>query len=172
MRYVAFLRGVNVNGRTIRMADLTKTIEDLGYEDVRTVQASGNVVFTTSKAKAAVKKAVEAQLSDTFGYSAFVVVLTAAEVTSIVTACPFDSAGDRHAYVMVSSAKAALTELGKADVDPDMEEVTVGAKALYWHVRKGHSTKTPFAKAAARPKYVSAVTSRNLNTMNRIEAVL
>jgi uncharacterized protein (DUF1697 family) len=100
------------------------------------------------------------------------VLLTAAELKSIIAKCPFDSSADRHAYVMVSSAKPALTELGAAPADADLEAVRAGPKALYWHVQKGRSTKTKFAKAAAKPKYVSSVTSRNLNTMVKIAAVI
>ena len=45
-RHVAFLRAVNVGGRTVRMADLTKRLGRLGLQDVSTFIASGNVCFT------------------------------------------------------------------------------------------------------------------------------
>ncbi|MCH6229608.1 DUF1697 domain-containing protein [Microbacterium sp. CFH 31415] len=43
--WVALLRGVNVGGITIRSADLAEVFAELGFESVRTVLASGNVVF-------------------------------------------------------------------------------------------------------------------------------
>lgn len=49
MRYVAFLRGVNVGGVTVKMADLTKLLEKSGFEDVKTLLASGNVIFESAK---------------------------------------------------------------------------------------------------------------------------
>lgn len=44
--YVAFLRGINVGGHAvIRMSELQRAFEGLGFENVRTVLASGNVIF-------------------------------------------------------------------------------------------------------------------------------
>ena len=47
-KYIAFLRGINSGGnQTVRMEVLRKTFEDLGFENVKTVLASGNVIFET-----------------------------------------------------------------------------------------------------------------------------
>ena len=43
--WVALLRGINVNGVTIRNADLAAVFRDEGHADVATVLASGNVRF-------------------------------------------------------------------------------------------------------------------------------
>ena len=46
MNYFAFLRGINVGGHNmLRMADLKALCTSLGYDDVRTVLQSGNVIF-------------------------------------------------------------------------------------------------------------------------------
>jgi len=45
-RYVALLAGINVGGRTIKMADLKALFESLGFTEVKTLLASGNVLFT------------------------------------------------------------------------------------------------------------------------------
>jgi len=48
--YIAFLRGINVGGNTlITMADLKKSFEKMGLKNVRTVLASGNVVFESEQ---------------------------------------------------------------------------------------------------------------------------
>src|SRR5260221_10646488 len=50
MKYIAFLRGINVGGNNlIKMSDLKKQFEDLGFTNVQTVIASGNVIFETDK---------------------------------------------------------------------------------------------------------------------------
>jgi uncharacterized protein (DUF1697 family) len=173
-RYVALLRGINVNGRTIPMAELRSAIEELDVADVSTVLATGNVVLTAAGSKTAVKKAIEATLTDTFGYDAHVVLLTAAEVKSIVADCPISGTANTHAYVVASSDMAKLRHLVRAagDLDESVETVELGRRAAYWRVRKGSSTRTPFAKAAAKRTYVAAVTTRNLNTMEKILAAL
>ena len=45
MRYVAFVRGINVGGKTVKMAELKKMFESLGFSGVSTYKASGNVIF-------------------------------------------------------------------------------------------------------------------------------
>ncbi|MGH8103125.1 MAG: DUF1697 domain-containing protein, partial [bacterium] len=48
-KYVAFLRGINVGGhKPVRMEDLRKALGSLGFKNVRTILASGNVIFHTS----------------------------------------------------------------------------------------------------------------------------
>jgi uncharacterized protein (DUF1697 family) len=45
-QYIAFLKGINVGGHLlIRMADLKNSFEEMGFEHVRTILASGNVIF-------------------------------------------------------------------------------------------------------------------------------
>ena len=43
--WVALLRGVNVGGVTVRSADLAALFRELGFADVKTFVASGNVRF-------------------------------------------------------------------------------------------------------------------------------
>ena len=45
-RVVALLRGINVGGHRLSMADLRRHLEDLGCTDVATYIQSGNVVLT------------------------------------------------------------------------------------------------------------------------------
>ncbi|MBI1730339.1 DUF1697 domain-containing protein [Candidatus Acetothermia bacterium] len=45
-RYAAFLRGINVGGKKIiKMAELREAVESLGFRNVRTILASGNLLF-------------------------------------------------------------------------------------------------------------------------------
>jgi uncharacterized protein (DUF1697 family) len=48
-----------------RMADLKTCFEEMGFEDVRTVLSSGNVVFTTAaKAEARLAKSIESGMAE------------------------------------------------------------------------------------------------------------
>ena len=54
VRYVALLRGINVGGKTlIKMADLKACFEELGFDQVSTYIASGNVLFDSGRTDAA-----------------------------------------------------------------------------------------------------------------------
>ena len=99
-RYVALLRGVNVGGITVKSADLAEVVRGLGYDDVKTVLASGNVLFTTGEPASTATPRLEAALGERFGYEAWVHVLTAEAVAAIAADYPFARSDDRHAYVV------------------------------------------------------------------------
>src|SRR3984893_14127608 len=56
-QYATFLRGVNVGGVNLKMADVASTLTDSGLADVRTILATGNVTLDSPKAADAVRAA-------------------------------------------------------------------------------------------------------------------
>ena len=68
-RTLAFLRAINVGGRTVRMEELRRLFEDLGLARVETVIASGNVVLESRASdEAALAKRIEKQLAAGLGF--------------------------------------------------------------------------------------------------------
>ncbi|GGL78653.1 DUF1697 domain-containing protein [Curtobacterium sp. Csp1] len=168
-RWVALLRGVNVNGITIRSAELAALFRELGYEDVRTVLASGNVVFTADGDAATVTGAVEQALRDRFGYDAWIVLVPHGRLAAIVDDFPFPSGPDRHDYVVFGSAAPALDALlVDLIVDESTERVARGDGVVYWSCPKGSSTDTAFAKRAAAARFKRTTTTRNTNTLRKL----
>lgn len=110
--YAVFLRGINVGGINIKMADLKAALKDYPFTKVKTLLASGNVVLQSELGPAEVKSRFEECLRESFGYDAWVVVLTAARVAELVEACPYP-ADDKstHSYVTLTSDEAMLDEL-------------------------------------------------------------
>jgi uncharacterized protein (DUF1697 family) len=49
MKYCAFLRGVNVKGTNMKMAEVCQVFKDAGMKDVASILASGNIVFSSDK---------------------------------------------------------------------------------------------------------------------------
>ncbi|MEJ8859299.1 DUF1697 domain-containing protein [Variovorax robiniae] len=173
-RHVALLRGVNVNGITIRSADLKALFEKaLGLANVRTVLASGNVLFDDSGAAATLKRRIEVALRERFGYDAWIVLQTQAQLAAVAAAWPFERIDEeRHPYVVFSSDAKALDELtglaGKPD--PAIERLQAGKGVLYWQCPRGSSTDTPVAKLLAKQKYKASTTTRNLRTIEKLIA--
>jgi uncharacterized protein (DUF1697 family) len=170
-RYVAFLRGVNVGGINIKMADLRNVFAQLGFDDARTVLASGNVVFSADRPdRAELKKEIEAALNKQFGYEAWIVLLDLDTVAALIEAYPFDEKDDWQPYVLMSSDPAPLDELAalRGELDPALERVELGDGVLYWEVERGQTLKSPFGKATGRKKYKSATTNRNLRTLRKV----
>lgn len=168
--YAVFLRGINVGGINIKMADLREALKSRNFAGVKTLLASGNVVLASGLGAAAVKKEFEACLRESFGYDAWVVVLTAARVAEIVDACPYP-AEDRstHTYVTLASDTAMLDELFEAGSQLDgTDQHRLGPDAMAWLAPAGGTLDSPFSKVSSKPRYKSATTTRNLRTMIKV----
>ncbi|MEW1958158.1 DUF1697 domain-containing protein [Kineococcus sp. NPDC059986] len=176
MKWVVLLRGVNVGGVTVRSAPLSACLQEAGFTGVRSVLASGNVVLEAQDGSARdVQVRAEAALRATFGYDAWVVVLTLQRLAQVAAAYPFVRDDERfHPYVVFTSDPdrlAALAGEHTPDDDEEGEEVALAGDVLYWRCPKGSSTDTPFARRAAAARWKPHLTTRNLRTVVRLLAV-
>ncbi|HEY8502250.1 MAG TPA: DUF1697 domain-containing protein, partial [Solirubrobacterales bacterium] len=91
-RYVAFLRGMNLGGRRIKNEELRRHFEEIGFEEVATFRASGNVIFSSPKREAEGKlgRRVETELDARLGYEVPVFLRSIEEVAAIAAQEPFD----------------------------------------------------------------------------------
>jgi uncharacterized protein (DUF1697 family) len=173
MRYVAFLRGINVGGRTIPMADLRGCFEDLGFGDVRTVLQTGNVVFTSDESGVpAVRTRVEAGLAARFDYPAKALVYPFDRLQAMLDGNPFDTRnGTCHCYVVFVD-NGIEQELARAtpDLDDDVEAVEAGDGVLYWRVVKGNTLKSSFGRSLTLARFRDHHTNRNANTLAKVLA--
>jgi uncharacterized protein (DUF1697 family) len=157
--FIALLRAVNVGGTgKLPMSDLKEICEASGLAGVRTYIASGNVVFTSGKSEAAVKKALEARLQAYAGKPVGVLVRSAAEMKAVLTDNPFPKApGNRVVAVFLDAAPPADT-LAAVRGQKD-EAIGLGRREIYIHYREGIA-KSKLVVAAAK-----AGTARNMNTV-------
>jgi len=80
MKYVAFLRGINVSGHhKVPMAELRKELTKLGFTNVITLLNSGNVIFESSSDDAELlEKTIAEHLEKVFGFQIPVLIRNAA----------------------------------------------------------------------------------------------
>lgn len=169
-RYAAFLRGVNVGGINLKMADVAATFERAGFTDVRTVLASGNVLFDSQAGVDAVRKKAEKALRDAFGYDAWVLAYPVDAVAAISAVYPFEREVEgHHSYVTFVTDEQVLDELAAlaADAQPD-EKIARGAGVVYWQVPKGGTLDTTIGKTMGKKRYKSSTTTRNLRTLDKV----
>lgn len=175
VRCIALLRGVNVGGITIKSAELREVFEELGFDDVRTVLASGNVVFAPADAAASadLKHRIEQALRDRFGYDAWIVLVTREQVERVVEAFPFDASdAERQPWVVFGSDETVLDELVAAsgEFDARVDPIARGEGVVYWNPVKGTTVDTPFGKLLGKPRYKPVTTNRNLRTLLKLLA--
>ena len=89
--YIALLRGINVGGhKIIKMDQLRKALEGMGFADVATYVQSGNVIFKTSvKMAQGLSKKIEDLLLREFSMSVPVIVRTSEEIATVLKNNPF-----------------------------------------------------------------------------------
>jgi uncharacterized protein (DUF1697 family) len=168
--YAVFLRGINVGGINIKMAELKDALASAGFTGVKTLLASGNVVLASPDTPSAVKEQVEKCLRETFGYDAWVVVLTAQRVAELVAACPYpEDDKATHTYITLSSDTSRLDELDAAGAALEgSEQKRLGPEALAWLAPVGGTLDSPFSKISAKAKFKSSTTTRNLRTLIKV----
>jgi uncharacterized protein (DUF1697 family) len=169
-RYAAFLRGVNVGGVNLKMADVAAAFADAGFADVRTILASGNVMLESPAAAGAVRTKAETALRQRFGYDAWVLVYAIDTLCAIVDAYPFEREVDgHHSYVTFVTDTDLLDELATLanETGPD-EKVTRGDGVIYWQVPKNHTLDSTIGKTMGKKRYKASTTTRNLRTLAKV----
>jgi uncharacterized protein (DUF1697 family) len=165
-RLVGLLRGINLGSkRRIAMADLRELLTELGYEDVRTVLASGNVVFTGPKAKA--REKLEKALEERFGFKVDVVLRTMAELHEVVKAEPFGGEvdNDTRYFVVFLPEKPDVSALDGQDFAPD--RFATGGREIYAWCPEGMQNSR-LMKALGKPGVGTTATVRNMATVKKL----
>jgi uncharacterized protein (DUF1697 family) len=169
-RYALFLRGVNVGGVNLKMADVAAALEAAGLTNVRTILASGNVLLDSTSDDAGVRERAETALHTAFGYDAWVLVYDIATVRAISAAYPFTREVDgHHSYVTFVSDESSLAELAALaeHAGPD-EKIQRGQGVIYWQVPNTGTLDTTIGKTMGKKRYKSSTTTRNLRTLDRV----
>ncbi|MET4728278.1 uncharacterized protein (DUF1697 family) [Lysobacter enzymogenes] len=160
--YIALLRAVNVGGTgKLPMADLRAMCEALGFQDVRTYIASGNVVFRTGLSEAKAKAALEDALRDYAGKPVGAVLRTAQDMAAALAANPFADAAPNRAVLIFLDAPPPADALDAVKHRKD-EQIALGAREIYVHYGEGMADSRLVVPAA------KAGTARNLNTVAKL----
>jgi uncharacterized protein (DUF1697 family) len=140
MRYVAFLRAINAGpGLNVRMSTLRQAFEALGFTEVTSVAATGNLIFETqaSQAPALLERQIEAQLRQALGYGVPTFIRTLAELAAIAAYAPFPpAAGDEHNIIFLSGPAEAALAQRVAALATDANAFHVHGREIYWLRRK------------------------------------
>ena len=161
--YVALLRGVNLVGKsTLRMADLRAIAEELGLKGARTFIASGNLLFTSSKAEEKLRQALEKRLREHMSKDVRVMLRTAKEMAAVVAANPFPEVPGNSvlAFFLNDPPPSNLSDTVR---NCDDERVEPGVREVY--VAYGEKG---IGRSRIRIPAAEAGTGRNMNTVAKL----
>jgi uncharacterized protein (DUF1697 family) len=174
-RYVAFLRGMNLGGRRIKNEELRRHFEGMGFEEVATFRASGNVIFSTDakEAEDSLAERVEAELDARLGYDVPVFLRSIEEVTVIAALEPFDperveSSKGKLQVSLLKKKPNAATKKKVLALASDEDLLTIEGRELYWLPSGGLLESDLELKAIEA--LVGTDTRRTMGTIEQIAA--
>ena len=170
MKYCAFLRGVNVNGTAMKMAEVCDVFKKVGMKDVSSVLATGNILIKSDEAPEILKQKLEKSLSEHFQYEAFLFFFTDEEVKQILENSPFEKDENLHIYSFIcnSGDENLLMEEFLKTNHQEQEEAKLIKGNFYWKIPKGNTLDSEFGKILGKKSFKNILTSRNINTIEKI----
>jgi uncharacterized protein (DUF1697 family) len=171
--YISMLRGINVGGhKRIKMDQLRKSFEALGFEQVQTYIQSGNVVFKAAKlSTSALSQGIEKKILSDFGFPVSVISRTADELGKAISNNPFvkvSGIDPEKLHIMFLSetpATAAFKKLTELTVAPD--QCRSSDREIYFYLPNGVSQSVLMKSPVDRILSV-VTTTRNWKTVNQL----
>ena len=175
-RMIAFLRAINVGGHTVKMETLRRLFQSLGFTEVETFIASGNVLFSTTCGEpAGLESQISAGLREALGYEVETFVRSERELRRIAAYQPFP------ASIVEAAATNNVIFLHGPLNDParqklmaltsEIDRFATHASEVYWSCRKLQSQST-FSNAVLEKTLGVKSTIRGVNTIQKLAARL
>lgn len=171
--YIALLRGINVSGhKIIKMAELKKMFENLGFQNVKTYIQSGNVVFQTNEtAIPKLEKSIRKGIENTFGFDVQIQILISDEIRKALEINPFlkDNSLDikQHYFVFLDEIPSEENWNNLKNMELKGEQMSLADKVLFVYYTNG-AGQSKLTTNLIESKLKVAATARNLNTTRKL----
>ena len=173
MRYVALLRAINVGGHTVKMDRLRALFEELGFRNVETFIASGNVLFDApARPVAGIERKIEAHLLEALGYEVETFVRPLSALAGVLASHPFVTATEDGHQLYIGFVHGPISDENSkrlAAINTTIDFFHTGECEIYWLCHRNMSetlvTMKSLEKAIGMP-----ATFRNVNTVRRLSA--
>jgi uncharacterized protein (DUF1697 family) len=160
--YAALLRAVNVGGTgKLPMSELRAMCASIGFSNVRTYIASGNVVFESKLSESSVKAKLERCLEDYAGKPVGILIRTGAELAAVLANNPFSSAAPNRTVAIFLDVPPPADVLDSLS-GQQTEEIALGTREIYVHYKDG------IARSKLKIPAAGTGTARNMNTVAKL----
>lgn len=176
-RFVALLRAINVGGRVVKMDRLRSLFEGLGFSNVETFIASGNVIFESpARNPQALERKIEAHLQKSLSYAVPTFIRSAPELVDVARYEPFATselcAGGHALYIVFLPATPTPDQEQKLlSFRSRADDFHVHKREVYWLCRRKLS-ESAFSGAMLDRTLRMPATMRNSTTVRKLAARL
>jgi uncharacterized protein (DUF1697 family) len=167
--YISMIRGINVGGKSVKMADLRDVYLSLDLENVKTYIQSGNVVFKSeNEDPKTLSKKIQQKILDTIGYDIKVVIRTIDELKNIIKSYPFEIEEEKHVYITFLSDTPDLSQdLNLKNWIRESEKFIISSSEIYLYLPHGYG-RTKLNNNFFEKKLKLDATTRNWKTVNKL----
>lgn len=174
IRYVAFLRGMNLGNRRLEMGRLRELFEDIGYGQVATFIASGNVIFSSTETNLAkLESRIASHLEKSLDYAVDTFVRTLDVVVTIAGSRPFPEDGDDGITIHVAflhEPMSAKTAKAFGAVRTADDEFRASGREFYWLCRIRTSDSKVWLSRDIKALSLPTSTMRNMSSIRKLVA--
>lgn len=170
MKYVAWLRGINVGGKSlVKMSDLKAAFQNAGFEDVVTYINSGNVIFGCENNDIqALTDTIEKFLTEAF-FPLRVVVVSQDTLEAVLLKVPeqWRSSSMRRYIAFVKAPATPEDVIKEVQLKPEVDSIEGGTGVVYMTTQLAGISQSGFSKLAGKKIY-QQITMRDFNTVQKI----
>lgn len=170
--FVALLRGINVGGNNaVKMGALRKLCVAMGWQDVHSYVASGNLVFRADGTADDLAAALHDQMAAAFGVDVSVLVLTDEAVRAIVAGCPHPRDAGKAVHGVLCFDPPVVDQAALAKYRALTESLLVEGNTVWLHTPDGYG-RSKLATHLDKVVTGTKTTARNLNTLQKLTEML
>lgn len=171
MKYICFLRGINVGGhRKIKMADLRESFENLGFQNVKSYIQSGNVIFEDSeKDQSLLESKITKKIKEDLTFDVPVMIRNLEEIEQTIKSIPFKKIDNPKTFYITLLSEIPSTENVKSleELLNSNDQSKVLGSVVYT-MRNPDVNKSKFSNNLVEKILKVSATNRNLNTLNKV----
>ena len=172
-KYIAFLRAINVGSHLVKMDDLRRLFEELGFGNVETFIASGNVIFDAKSSKTqTLESKIGKHLEKALGYEVTTFVRSTKELATIAEYQAFDNdelttEGNTLFVAFLSDWPGKEASSKILAQNSAIDGLHINERELYWLYRRKNGESKLYGPILEKSLGLKA-TVRNINTIKRL----
>lgn len=133
--YLALLRGINISGKNIiKMSELTEVLISAGFENVKTVLNSGNILFTAEEAN--YQQTIQKLIKEKFDLTVPVHILTIDQLKILIAKAPdwWGKGGEFYDNLIFLLADISPSEavMMLGSLNDKLEKAEIAKIVIYW----------------------------------------